>query len=94
VFDVNKDQLNAAVNLGKDNRPNTADQRCASETHAYYNVPSYWTDVPVERLMATPLRKARHSPENRGFSGESNGSWMFHWRANAVPSVARWRVSK
>lgn len=42
VLDVPKDQLRQAEGFDKHNWPRMADERWASDVHAYYNQPPYW----------------------------------------------------
>ncbi|MFJ1298930.1 PRC-barrel domain-containing protein [Pseudomonadota bacterium AL_CKDN230030165-1A_HGKHYDSX7] len=42
VLDVPRDQLKQAEGFDKHNWPRMADERWASDVHAYYNQPPYW----------------------------------------------------
>jgi sporulation protein YlmC with PRC-barrel domain len=54
VLNADKDQLTDAVSFSKDNWPNLADQRWATELYAHYNVEPYWTTGTPERSADNP----------------------------------------
>ena len=45
VFDVSKEQLEAAPGFDKDQWPRMADREWATEIHGYYDVPPYWDEA-------------------------------------------------